>query len=378
MPIRRIAVLLLVLAAALPGIAQAPDEFQNAQRLHRLGHGAAALEVLARHLATQPRDARARFLKGVILSEQNQRAEAIQVFTALTQDFPELPEPYNNLAVLYAGQGDYERAREALLMAIRTHPSYATAYENLGDVYAAMAREAYEKSAGLEKSNQTAARKMKLLGELLPPRKDAGGAASQSGAEEDADGVPTEAPSTAPAAEASPSAPPAAELSVESPERAAGVAEGRLDSNPESPALLADPQVSNAGTAATTAIQDHAPAQLQQRLDSVLRTVDDWAKAWSDQDADAYLSFYAPSFRPARGESRARWEAARRAELARLRDVDVKVSSPQVAFPDAQHASVTFAQDYASATYKVSGRKTLELVRDGERWLIEQETFVRR
>jgi murein L,D-transpeptidase YafK len=103
-----------------------------------------------------------------------------------------------------------------------------------------------------------------------------------------------------------------------------------------------------------------------------------WARAWSDQDADAYLSFYAPGFRPARGESRARWEAMRRADFSRLRDIDVKVSSPQVIFRDSRHATVTFLQDYASATDRVSGRKTLELVRDGERWLIEQETFVRR
>ncbi len=58
------------------------------------------------------------------------------MFTKLSEDYPELPEPYNNLAVLYAQQKQYDKARTALEMAIRTHPSYAIAYENLGDIYA--------------------------------------------------------------------------------------------------------------------------------------------------------------------------------------------------------------------------------------------------
>jgi hypothetical protein len=376
---RHIAALLLVLAAALPGLSQA-DEFQNAQQLHRQGQRGAALEVLERHLATQPRDARARFLKGVILSEQNQRGEAIAVFTALTHDFPELPEPYNNLAVLYAGQHDYERAREALLMAIRVHPDYVTAHENLGDVYAAMAHAAYEKTVELDGKNQTAPRKLELLGQLLPARKDARLAARPDTADAGAAVVQPAPAAGEAAAEPLPPVPPPAALPGEHRGEAPAVGEARLDSTPESPALAATPQSGTAGSASAAAVQDPGPAlvPLQPRIDSVLNSVGAWTKAWSDQDADAYLSFYAPGFRPARGESRARWEAMRRADFSRLRDIDVKVSSPQVIFRDSRHATVTFLQDYASATDRVSGRKTLELVRDGERWLIEQETFVRR
>jgi tetratricopeptide (TPR) repeat protein len=47
------------------------------------------------------------------------------VFSKLTEDYPELPEPYNNLAVLYAQQKQYDKARTALEMAIRIHPGYA-------------------------------------------------------------------------------------------------------------------------------------------------------------------------------------------------------------------------------------------------------------
>ena len=97
-----------------------------------------------------PRDSRARFLKGVILAKQNRVQEAVGVLTALSEEFPELPEPHNNLAVLYAGQGKYEEARRELEMAVRASPDYAIAYQNLGDVYAALAAQAYEKALRID------------------------------------------------------------------------------------------------------------------------------------------------------------------------------------------------------------------------------------
>jgi hypothetical protein len=51
------------------------------------------------------------------------------------------------------------------------------------------------------------------------------------------------------------------------------------------------------------------------------------------------------------------------------------VSDPKVTFRDEAHASVVFRQDYASASTKRTGRKTLEMVRAGERWLIQRETL---
>src|ERR1700674_4688726 len=151
-------VLALALAAAvlLSNVAIAADEIEESTRLLRQGNQAQALDRINAFLNTNPKDARARFLKGLILTEQNKPADAIKVFTSLTEDYPELPEPYNNLAVLYASQGQYDKARKSLEMAIRTHPSYAIAHENLGDVYAKMASEAYDKALQLDRSNAAA------------------------------------------------------------------------------------------------------------------------------------------------------------------------------------------------------------------------------
>jgi len=162
----RIALLLASLLIAPYAAAQSND-YQEASRLFRSGQQTQALERVDNFLKGNPKDARARFLKGLILTERNQPADAIRLFTGLTDDYPELPEPYNNLAVLHASQGQYDKARAVLEMAIRTHPSYATAHENLGDIYAKMASQAYDKALQLDKSNPAAQTKLKLINELF-------------------------------------------------------------------------------------------------------------------------------------------------------------------------------------------------------------------
>src|SRR4029078_6747897 len=143
------------------------DELQDANQLFKQGQLDRALDRVNIFLAAKPKDARGRFLKGLIFPEQNKPNDAIKVFTELTQDFPELPEPYNNLAVLYASQGQYDKPRAWLEMALPTHPSYATAHENLGDIYAKMASQAYDKALQLDKGNTAAETKLGLIKELF-------------------------------------------------------------------------------------------------------------------------------------------------------------------------------------------------------------------
>src|SRR3954470_24874168 len=162
----QVGVLLTGVAIATIAAAQ-NDDFIEAGKLFRAGQQAQALERVDTFLKANPKDARGRFLKGLILTEQGKQADAIKTFTGLTEDYPELPEPYNNLAVLYASQGQYDKARTALEMSIRTHPSYATAHENLGDIYAKMASQAYDKALQLDKSNTAAQTKLEMIKELF-------------------------------------------------------------------------------------------------------------------------------------------------------------------------------------------------------------------
>ena len=126
----------------------------------------AKLDVL---LTQRPREPQARFLKGVVQTEQGQDATAIATFRALIEDYPELPEPYNNLAVLYAQKGEYEGARIALESAVKAAPDWAVAHENLGDIYVRLGAAEYATAAKLDRSNKAAAGKLALARELIAP-----------------------------------------------------------------------------------------------------------------------------------------------------------------------------------------------------------------
>lgn len=140
---------------------------EQATRLAREGKPEAALSSLEASLKIHPRDPQLRFLYGVVMAEQKRTDDAIAVFEQLTQDYPELPEPHNNLAVVLAGRGDLDRARTALENAVRALPGYALAQENLGDVYLRMAARAYERAGQLDPRNADSRNKLALSRELL-------------------------------------------------------------------------------------------------------------------------------------------------------------------------------------------------------------------
>jgi len=156
--------------AAVPAVAQKPPAPPSAAteigELMKAGRNDEALRRADDRLKDNPRDAQVRFMRGVILAEQGKTIEAATVFEALTREFPELPEPYNNLAVIHAAQGRYESALRLLQQALAAQPSYATAYENLGDLYLSMAEQAYGKALDLDVNNRVAKAKLETAREL--------------------------------------------------------------------------------------------------------------------------------------------------------------------------------------------------------------------
>jgi tetratricopeptide (TPR) repeat protein len=128
-----------------------------------------AIALLDKLNVERPREPQARFLKGVALADAGRTDAAITAFQAVLGDFPELPEPHNNLAVLYAQKGDYGLARDELEAAISVAPDYVVAYENLGDIYARLAAVNYEKAIARDARNKSAPAKLKLVREVLAP-----------------------------------------------------------------------------------------------------------------------------------------------------------------------------------------------------------------
>ena len=152
------------------------DKSAAIRRLHDSGHTAAAISRMDELLASHPNDPQMRFLKGVMLADAKRNDEALVQFQKLTEDFPELAEPFNNLAALYAAAGDYRKARDALEQALLTNPGFVTAHENLGDVFAALARQSYARALQLTPSNVTVSRKLTLMRAMSAPKEQGGNA----------------------------------------------------------------------------------------------------------------------------------------------------------------------------------------------------------
>jgi tetratricopeptide (TPR) repeat protein len=325
---RAAAILLLAAGASLPAWAAAPA-VQEAQTLMSQGDYKGALDRLDHYLSGSPQDAEGRFSRGLVLVKLNRTDEAIKAFADLTRDYPQLPEPYNNLAVLYAQKGDYEKARDALEAALATHPAYATAHENLGDIYSALAGAAYNRALQLDQGNQAVRYKLSLINQLG----NGPGGYAPAGTTSVPTGVPkseTLGPAASAAAVAAPPPPAAAPAQAAAP----------------------DSGLQNATSIVTA-----------------------WAHAWAAKDVDGYLSYYAADFQPEGGQSHAAWEAQRRERVGKAGRIGVKVLNPQATRIDAHRVRVGFTQDYASDTVNDKVHKTLELSDAGGSWKIVRETI---
>ena len=355
MPPLRIARLLLALVAA--GLtfqaSAAADPLQEIGRLAKQGQQAQALEQVDRYLAGKPKDAQGRFLKGLILTEMNRPNEAIAIFQKLSEDYPELPEPYNNLAVVYAQLKQYDKARQALEMAIRTHPAYATAHENLGDIYARLASQAYDKALQLDSSNTSAQTKLSMIRDLMGNGRPAKGA------------NPVVATAAEPADSRPAAGKPAAETRPIEPARP-------IDVKPVEPTRPIEP-VKPAETKPADTKPAEPKAATKANPADVRKAVEAWAAAWSKKDVAGYLAFYARDFAVPGGLSRQAWEAERRARLTKPGAIEVSIDGLKVTLEGQDHAVAHFRQGYKSANLKTSGNKTLNLVRQDGNWVIQQE-----
>lgn len=163
--------LLCAVAQAQP-VAPPPDITIEIQRLVRSSEPRAALVRLDSLPAEQAREPRWRFLRGVLLAELGRVEEAAAVYLALTQEFPELADPYNNFAVLRAAQGRLDEARVALEAALRADPAHREARENLGDVYVRLAVRLWEgvmAAPGRHEPDPELARKLRLARDIGTP-----------------------------------------------------------------------------------------------------------------------------------------------------------------------------------------------------------------
>ena len=313
------------------------------QRLIKEGQHAQALKQIDDALSRNPKDAQMRFRRGVALSMLDRKAEALAVFQKLVEDHPEMPAPYNNMAVIYGAQGEYEKARGALERAIRTNPAYATAYQNLGDVYAQLASQAYSKALQLDKTDTTVQPKLSLLRELT------GNTPSVAATK------PATTVAAAPVSKPGSSAPAAA-------------APAPMASTPGKPVVV--PPTATVATAKPATPVEAKPAPNASA--DVEHAVKAWAAAWSRRDMAAYVAAYSGDF-TGQASSHKAWEQERHDRIVNKKSIHVGVSDLKIAV-NGDKATAKFRQTYESDALSTTSRKTLELARTSAgKWVIRRE-----
>jgi len=341
----RVPFLLALLSASLAHA----DDHADVGALMRAGKTAEALARAELYLKGKPHDPQMRFLKGVIQADSGKTNDAILTFKKITEDYPDLPEPYNNMAVIYAEQRQFDKAKAALEAAIRTNPSYAVAHENLGDLYSRLASQAYSQALQLDVRNAQLPPKLALIRSPLlldsrVPQKPAALGAQASGPVTVVPAVPVlvEKPAPIPV----PAPPPAA-----------------------APAAKAPPVVPAPATSPLPARVVGADAA-EKEVEAAVRA---WAEAWSGKNMSAYLSSYGQDFVPPGRQSRKSWEEDRRSRIVGKSHISVKLSNLSIDV-QGRRASARFKQAYSADTLNISSRKTLDLAKVGKRWVIIRES----
>ena len=351
--IRWLAILNLVFGLAGLGSsvwAQSPQEAEDAVKTAiQEGQLDRAMKLVRQERKNAPNDVQWYFLEGVVQAQMGQRDKAIDTFTKITESHPEQSEAYNNLGVLYASKGQLEKSKSFLEKALQTHPSYAAAHRNLSDIHGRLAQQNYAKALPIGPTAKASPPQLTLLGRI--------------GKEREAKAMDTQQASSGK------TPPTEVKAQVAAPTKSERTPTDRAVAAASSP-LPKVPASTQNGTAAS----GKATAEpVKPDTSGVERAVMAWAQAWSDKDMNRYYAAYANDFVPTGRLNRTQWEADRRLKIVSKKSISVGIKQLKIAF-NGDTASAKFQQIYASDNFKGNSRKTLDMVRQGNTWLIVRES----
>ncbi len=375
-------VLFITLLLALLGIwnlqtLHAGHSLDQVEQLYQSGETAQSLQAVHAYLRDWPNEPRGMFLRGLILERLGEDDEAMAAYRELIRIHPEFPEPYNNLARLLAAQGRYEEAKKTLHQALQTHPSYAAAHQNLSKIYSAMASQAYRRVLGSEDDavqvslapleELTTPAEASLLAESSAP--DSGPVASpnpqivaQVPAIPVVEALPERKPDPKPEQEQE-LKPAAGQDQVQEPQSTEAV---QPQQTPREQAMEPQP---------TPQPILPRPVDLLQEMQAVLQA---WAKAWADQDVQAYLGFYSDSFVPGGGQTHDAWREQRRLRVSAPPFINITLSDVAVERTEQDAVQVRFSQHYRSNVINDQVRKELLFRKENGQWRIIRERLLPR
>lgn len=364
--------LLLALALLLFAAGARADEYAEVAQLSKEGKYAEAVAKADYYISAKPKDATMRLLKGLAQRDWGKTNDAISTFSRMSEDFPELPEPYNNLGVLYADQNQLEKARAAFENALRTNPSYAVAHENLADVYGRLSSAAYTKALQLELNTAAVAPKLALVRQIVTqnPTKLSMAQIAAMNKQMALASIPTPPVSTEKTAAAS--GKPAAEAPLPPSAKASATGVRPPASSTPVPAVAARKPADEPPVAAAPAKPTPVANAIAPETREVEQAIQSWVNAWSAKDLQGYFQAYGKEFSPPGGIGRSQWEAERRVRIEGKSKISVKVADVTVQMRG-NVAVAKFHQDYRANGIAISSRKTLELSKQGNNWKIVRE-----
>ncbi len=324
---------LQVLVMASASVSCNAEDYPDVLALMESRQYGVALRKIDEYLLVRANDSNLLFYKGVVESDLGKSNEAIATFSRLTQEFPSLPQPYSNLAILLIAQKQYAKARGVLESALQLDENDPVALQSLGDVYARLASSFYEKSmikGGADMAPLTMA-KRKILKEVFAVNDivPSGGAAR-----------------TMPVKRA-------------------------VESAPLPPVEFPRQQAKEAGAQASTRTTP-AFRGTDSMQEEVRKSVLDWAGDWARLDVDKYLSHYSDDFSPSGNQSRSAWVDARRARIGGQSAIDVKLKDLSIVVAG-DDATVDFLQQYQAGKTRIDSRKRLRMKRQNAQWVIVKE-----
>jgi Flp pilus assembly protein TadD len=363
-------------------------ELKQAKKLQSKGDLEGAFDRVNDYLVTNPKDPNGWLLYGISLINQNKLNEAADIFSKLIRLYPDSPEPYNNLAVVYARKGDNEKAVDVLLQAFETHPSYAQVQSNLKAVYAALATQAYNRALDLDTSHKAPRANLGVLDQVYQPASAtllASAPAQQSVAAASEATAKPAASVSQPAAQVVASAQPKTGLVIEERDKSEGIVPAQQaaepatagDKNGQTGQQTATGLASTVDTAEQGTVADNTsiPAKLSTPLKAeIQQMISNWAASWAAQDVQAYLDFYTAEYTPEAGISHKQWVWGRKQRLTAPSFIKVDISDISVAEAGNGTIRSVFRQKYQSDTYQDEVYKTLTLTQENGHWKITTES----
>ena len=325
-----------------------------------------ALTVSLSTHAVTTTDYASRFAAAQSLAKQGDDAGASKIYRELIKLDPHQPEAYNNLAVIKARRGEFKEAQALLEQAMRSHPSYATVYDNLSTIYVEMARDSYGKALRLDAPQQPIA-----LRELTEPTANKAIVASAAVS-------PKKTPAPETKTVVAVVAPPAKQeemVAAKTPVVAV------TPPAKQEEAVAAKAPVAAVTPPASNVSQQPAPAKTEATAtpaipfdkEAVITALQGWAAAWSEKAVDLYLVFYADTYAPD-GLQRRDWEAQRRQRIQAPKWIQVELSDFQVDTVKEDEARVRLIQQYRADNYQDRTRKEFRLRHTPDGWRIVEES----